>query len=59
MKKPEIKDAGAEYAEIWGEAIHSKPPPSGDLRRVGNRVALAHRRRHSQLSPLNRPGPSL
>ncbi len=22
-KKPEIKDAGAEYAEIWGEAIHS------------------------------------
>ena len=23
MKKPEIKDAGAEYAEIWGEAIHS------------------------------------
>ena len=23
MKKPEIKDAGAEYAEIWGEAIHA------------------------------------
>ena len=23
MKKPEIKDAGAEYAEIWGEAIHT------------------------------------
>ena len=23
MKKPEIKDAGAEYAEIWGEAMHS------------------------------------
>ena len=23
MKKPELKDAGAEYAEIWGEAIHS------------------------------------
>ena len=23
MKKPEIKDAGVEYAEIWGEAIHS------------------------------------
>ena len=23
MKKPQIKDAGAEYAEIWGEAIHS------------------------------------
>ena len=23
MKKPEIKDAGAEYAEIWGEAINS------------------------------------
>ena len=23
MKKPEPKDAGAEYAEIWGEAIHS------------------------------------
>ena len=23
MKKPEIKDAGAEYAKIWGEAIHS------------------------------------
>ena len=23
MKKPQIKDAGAEYAEIWGEAIHT------------------------------------
>ena len=23
MKKLEIKDAGAEYAEIWGEAIHT------------------------------------
>ena len=23
MKKPELKDAGAEYAEIWGEAIHT------------------------------------
>ena len=23
MKKPKIKDAGAEYAEIWGEAIHA------------------------------------
>ena len=23
MKKPEIKDAGAEYTEIWGEAIHA------------------------------------
>ncbi len=23
MKKPKIKDAGAEYAEIWGEAIHT------------------------------------
>ena len=22
-KKPQIKDAGAEYAEIWGEAIHT------------------------------------
>ena len=23
MSQKEIKDAGAEYAEIWGEAIHS------------------------------------
>ena len=23
MKKPALKDAGAEYAEIWGEAIHT------------------------------------
>ena len=23
MKKPQIKDAGAEYAEIWGETIHT------------------------------------
>ena len=23
MKKPQIKDAGAEYAEIWGEVIHT------------------------------------
>ena len=23
MKKPEIKDAGAEYTEIWGETIHT------------------------------------
>ena len=23
MSKPQIKDAGAEYAEIWGETIHT------------------------------------
>ena len=23
MKKPQIKDAGAEYTEIWGETIHT------------------------------------
>ena len=27
-KTPPAKDAGAEYAEIWGEAIHCQPSPS-------------------------------
>ena len=47
MKKPEIKDAGAEYAEIWGEAIHSNRHLRMISVGLGIAVALAHRRRHS------------
>ena len=46
MKKPKIKHAGAEYAEIWGEAIHTKPSSTGDLGWTGYRSAFAHRRCH-------------
>ena len=46
MKKPELKDAGAEYAEIWGEAIHSNRHLRVISVGLGNWVALAHRRRH-------------
>ena len=31
-KTPPAKDAGAEYAEIWGEAVHNQPSPSDDHR---------------------------
>ena len=59
MKKPEIKDAGAEYAEIWGEAIHT----NRHLRMISGGLAIAsavaHRRRHSALSRSNRRDPSL
>ena len=37
MKKPEIKDAGAEYAEIWGEAIHA----NRHLRMISGGLAIA------------------
>ena len=37
MKKPEIKDAGAEYAEIWGEAIHT----NRHLRVISGGLAIA------------------
>ena len=37
MKKPEIKDAGAEYAEIWGEAIHT----NRHLRMISGGLAIA------------------
>ena len=37
MKKPEIKDAGAEYAEIWGEAIHT----NRHLRMTSGGLAIA------------------
>ena len=37
MKKPEIKDAGAEYAEIWGEAIHA----NRHLRVISGGLAIA------------------
>ena len=47
MKKPALKDAGAEYAEIWGEAIHT----NRHLRMISGGLAigvlLAHRRCHS------------
>ena len=37
MKKLEIKDAGAEYAEIWGEAIHT----NRHLRMTSGGLAIA------------------
>ena len=37
MKKLEIKDAGAEYAEIWGEAIHT----NRHLRVISGGLAIA------------------
>ena len=37
MKKLEIKDAGAEYAEIWGEAIHT----NRHLRMISGGLAIA------------------
>ena len=37
MKKLEIKDAGAEYAEIWGEAIHA----NRHLRMISGGLAIA------------------
>ena len=46
MKKLETKDAGAEYAEIWGEAIHTNRHLRVISGWAGNWVALAHRRHH-------------
>ena len=37
MKKPALKDAGAEYAEIWGEAIHT----NRHLRMISGGLAIA------------------
>ena len=37
MKKPEIKDAGGEYAEIWGETIHT----NRHLRMISGGLAIA------------------
>ena len=37
MKKPQIKDAGAEYAEIWGETIHT----NRHLRMISVGLAIA------------------
>ena len=57
MKKPEPKDAGAEYAEIWGEAIHS----NRHLRMISVGLGIAVLLLIVVvigLSPLNRHGPS-